>query len=339
MRSSLVAFIGVCSLAVAAPVRAVDLASYLSVRRITPVTALPTSANLARQFAGRAGQVLELDGTVNGLFLPETGHGFLLKVNEQVLVCTATAPDPDIVIGASLRVLARIPAAGTLLDCVRATPTTPSTPPSVALASEAPVEEDNGEMPTARDTPIFYYQWTYDPANPVPDANLASGLAQDAGALSTYIDRIRAINTRLDEGTARNIAYYLLEKSERYGVDPRLIFALVTQESRFNPLAISRAGAQGLGQLMPGTAAGLGVRNAFSVEENLDGAVRYLAEQLRTFARGPLALAAYNAGPQAVKRHGGIPPYRETRNYVRVVWKNFCALAGRAPENELLTLQ
>ncbi|MEM6577546.1 MAG: lytic transglycosylase domain-containing protein [Pseudomonadota bacterium] len=104
----------------------------------------------------------------------------------------------------------------------------------------------------------------------------------------------------------------------RHGIPVELFLRLVQQESAWNPRAVSHKGAIGLAQLMPGTAAYLGV-NPHDPSENLNGGARYLAEQYRDFGSWRLALAAYNAGPAAVKKHNGIPPYRETQNYVRVI--------------------
>ena len=101
-------------------------------------------------------------------------------------------------------------------------------------------------------------------------------------------------------------------------VSPRLMLALVAAESGGNPRAVSRAGAQGLAQLMPGTADLLGV-DPLDPSANLHGGARYLAQQYRTFRSWRLALAAYNAGPGAVQKYNGVPPYRETQGYVRAI--------------------
>lgn len=109
--------------------------------------------------------------------------------------------------------------------------------------------------------------------------------------------------------------------ARRHGIPEDLFLRLVQQESAWNPNAISPKGAIGLAQLMPGTARYLGV-NPRDPAQNLEGGARYLKEQQREFGSWMLALAAYNAGPEAVRRYGGVPPYRETRNYVNVIWGN-----------------
>ena len=111
------------------------------------------------------------------------------------------------------------------------------------------------------------------------------------------------------------------------GVDPRLLAAITRAESGFNPGALSGAGAVGLTQLMPGTAAGLGVDPTDPVA-NLEGGARYLAGQLDSFGRVDLAVAAYNAGPGAVRQAGGVPDYPETQAYVRRVLGYYQQLGG-----------
>lgn len=108
--------------------------------------------------------------------------------------------------------------------------------------------------------------------------------------------------------------------ARKHGLDPRLVLAVVGVESAFRPEAVSSKGAQGLMQLMPGTAASLGVEDAFDPIQNLDGGVRHLGSLLTLYGGDvSRALAAYNAGEGAVARHGGIPPFKETREYVKKV--------------------
>ncbi|MCQ0970328.1 lytic transglycosylase domain-containing protein [Paracoccus sp. TK19116] len=106
--------------------------------------------------------------------------------------------------------------------------------------------------------------------------------------------------------------------ARKYGIPEDLFLRLVQQESGWNPGARSHKGAQGLAQLMPGTAAKMGV-NASDPVQNLHGGARYLRLMYNQFGNWRLALAAYNAGPGAVQKYGGIPPYRETRNYVKII--------------------
>ncbi len=107
--------------------------------------------------------------------------------------------------------------------------------------------------------------------------------------------------------------------SSEFGIDQNLFRALINAESSWNPNSISPAGAKGLTQLMPATAKGLGVTDPFDPMQNLRGGAKYLKQMLDQFGSVELALAAYNAGPGAVKRYSGIPPFAETQNYVKKI--------------------
>jgi len=127
----------------------------------------------------------------------------------------------------------------------------------------------------------------------------------------------------LDKKLGTNISQYdelIMKASGKYNVEPALVKAIIKAESNFNHRAVSRKGAKGLMQLMPATASSLQVRDSFHPENNIEGGVKYVRYLLNFFNGNlPLALAAYNAGENAVLKYGGIPPYRETQTYVRTV--------------------
>jgi hypothetical protein len=157
--------------------------------------------------------------------------------------------------------------------------------------------------------------------------------------MATYAAVLQTINPKLPLEKAQAYARSVMADAWRTHLDPRFIMSIVTVESRWRANAVSRVGARGLGQLMPGTAATLGV-NAWNPAENLRGTSNYLKTLMDRFAGKPnamrLAIAGYNAGPKAVERFNGIPPYAETRNYVVKVlrvWKSLNGRVGRAFAN------
>lgn len=157
-----------------------------------------------------------------------------------------------------------------------------------------------------------------------------------AATLVRYGDVLRSFNPRMTVAWSRDLSGRLLLLSSYYGIDARLLVAIVGIESSWRSDAISPAGAQGFGQLMPGTANSLAV-HALESLENLDGAARYLRRLLKHYSsasterRYALAAASYNAGPAAVARYHGIPPYSETRSYVTHVMALWRRLRGTLP--------
>jgi hypothetical protein len=133
-----------------------------------------------------------------------------------------------------------------------------------------------------------------------------------------------------NSGSLSGVPYadVFVKAGAKYNVSPKLLAAVAKVESGYNPNAVSPAGAQGLMQLMPGTARGLGVKNSFDPEQAINGAAKLLSHNLKEFKSLPLALAAYNAGGGAVHKYGGIPPFKETQAYVPKVQKALAALGG-----------
>lgn len=177
----------------------------------------------------------------------------------------------------------------------------------------------------------------------------ADGAWYKRGNLSMFLDRERIVRIEREQPetgaapwrqggwTSGNdrIDHLIKINATRFGVDPYLVFCVIEQESQFKPFARSPKGAQGLMQLMPGTARRLGVRRPYDPAENIMGGTRYLKELMTMFdGRVELVLASYNAGEGAVMKYGrNVPPYRETRDYVKKIGKRY-GIDGRKPQEE-----
>jgi len=156
-------------------------------------------------------------------------------------------------------------------------------------------------------------------------------------AMRAYVDAIRYFNPGIDESEARHIVAAIVGDSMSAGIDPRLVVAVVATESAFDRTARSSAGARGLGQLMPSTAADDNVSDVENIDQNIRGTVMTLKGNLEHYARYDMqhqyvyAIAAYNAGSGAVDEYHGVPPYDETIRYVYKViglWRRFYGLSS-----------
>lgn len=158
----------------------------------------------------------------------------------------------------------------------------------------------------------------------ITNPTLMNAINEVNEARRVYTPSTNNVNNITGSATKSQILNMISQVSQKHGVDEKLIQALIKQESGFNPNAKSKAGAVGLMQLMPSTAKALGVQNPYNPVQNVEGGVKYLKSMLNKYNGNViLALAAYNAGPNAVDKYNGVPPYKETQNYVKNILANY----------------
>ena len=297
----------------------VDVRQYLTLRKklctAIPIEQLKADAGLY------IGKTFEIRGTVSGFCKNDTGENMILTSRDGGSYIVAADGLPVENPGVELVCLVKIGVGSThSLSDVRL----------VACTHEVDLRklEDAWQKAAEAKTAKAKSKPEQCPATKTAEQNKSQLLTSD-DLVRIYKNAIKSFNKKLSENQADTIARSILGFSYQYHVDPRLVCAVILAESNFRIGATSSCGAQGLGQLMPGTAAGLGVSNAYDPVENVYGSVRYIRSMLeRTSFDVTLALAAYNAGPGAVKKHGGIPPYKETQNYVRKVTSIYKQLCG-----------
>jgi hypothetical protein len=322
-----------------------SLAEYLKLRSAWKI-AQPVSVDSLQKLVGA--KVVEIKGTVKGsirvgdsvsLMLERSDGGTLVvegnsipdwlegnEVNARLLV---RAERPHEMGEVRARLIAAAPERAVADAEAKMKPPAPKAPPKGAKSSRSKANPfSNGGNPLSG--PIGKGSGAVTKTKP------KEWILPASQATPYYAAFIKKRNKRLSDAEAMQIAQGVIGFSLHYKVDARLIMAMVLVESNFNPSATSRAGAQGLGQLMPGTARGLGVQNPYDSIENLYGTVRTVRGHLERYKKSTgddfrslvLMLAAYNAGSGAVRRHGGVPPYRETQAYIQKVTSLYYKLCG-----------
>ena len=294
---------------------------FLASRKYLKVEPIEVAALKANP-SGYAGRTVELKGAVSGIARCSTTCSFILDCGgESILVKSATLPE-CVASGNTVRALVKLgPGCAVCLSDLAL----------VSAAFDFDVSKREKELAPKPAEPKPTAKQTVPPERSVQLASRGGmdGAARIKEVYGAYRNAISKFNRRLSPKEVDRITMSLLTFSWNYQVDPRLVIAVVLAESHFNPSATSRCGAMGLGQLMPGTAAGLGVSNAYDPVQNLAGCVKLIRGHLDKYGDIKLALSAYNAGPGAVKKYGGVPPYRETQGYIRRVTQYYDALCGR----------
>ncbi len=283
-------------------------------------------------------RVFEVQGIVKGSFRADNRTSLLLEKTDgrtQIIDC-ATVPawligseTPARLIIKASRTEENGPLRAELLGAAKEEDILPVESAMIAAATKASIAKRRVKPTTSRHKTTSRYL-------NVSQAPTRTWTLPADEATPFYAAFVKKDNPKLSNQEAYRIAQGVIGFSRRYGVDARLIMAMVCCESDFNPNEVSHAGAMGLGQLMPDTVSEYGISNPFDSIENLYGTVREMRGHMDKYRNQTgddfqalvLGLAAYNAGEGAVRRHGGVPPYKETQGYVRKVIKLYYKLAG-----------
>ena len=339
----------------ASPHRSNALGDYLRARAdaqpLIPPDQLDAAENNPSQFTAHN---IEETGTINGFLDAGSGRVALVTVGSDSLSVDLPASlrdAPWIIQGASIRMLLAIepPTDQTLTGrpvLVMAAPEFDVAQSDQEAAAQAAAEQKAlAERPaTVRTTLASRYMAHMrngmDPSISLTGGHPSLALSPQARAVfGAYRDTIRGLNGDLTDDQVDKITSSILYYSDLNRVDPRLIVAMIIAESGFDVNSTSHTGAMGLGQLMPATAREMGISDPYDPQQNIAGAVRILRGHLDNYGGAPsdagvipfnqiaLTMAAYNAGPGAVRRYHGVPPYRETQRYVARVaalYKKMC---------------
>ena len=262
-------------------------------------------------------KVYEMAGRLSGVIATSSSKGADIQTVGQTLHVRLAEMPKGISVGATIRILVRMHPEECVLEAV-----------AMVTERDGNLIDPDPKPVVAKDPPKTEVK----PAAVTQPTTLVAKTQQAADWLDYFTRLVQFYNPRLTYPNANRIAANILYQSAQWKVDPFLVVAVIATESHFNPSAVSPRGAMGLAQLMPGTARGMGLTNAYNVEQNIYASVRIIRWNLEEHAgKDPweqfaLAVASYNAGSGAVRKYGGIPPFRETQNYVRKVYATYKAL-------------
>jgi soluble lytic murein transglycosylase-like protein len=357
-RSVLVAMSSLALLADANPTQAITVEQYLKLRRAQKADRSIKYADVAARPAEFAQKVIELRGSVNGSLRRDTGLAFMLTLEDkQALLLEAPSADVPIVSQVSsqtVRVLARVleQSNGNLVPLeVLGVAYDGEVALREAEAAQKEAVEQARRQALARQASVDRNAYasrggyvgqgvaTMPVMGPVSDL-ARKYLTPEAQAIyPAYKAYIHKCNRRLTERQLDDITTSLLYFSVAQRVDPRLVVAVFIAESDFDPRCTSHKGAMGIGQIMPDEARKHRVTDPYDPIDNVRASITLLKEKLIKYSEGAqdgvltlrqvqLALAAYNAGPGAVRKYGGVPPYRETQGYIKKILKRYGELCG-----------